>query len=121
MQLMPNPNQPKTISRNTTPINIGDRFGEWTVIGESFHRRLPSGAKVMMHPCRCSCGREANLQRGNLKQGLSTRCRNCAVDALVTKSMVSRLEGFSEQQFQGVVKAMLDECQRRATLANPTA
>ena len=55
-------------------VAIGDRFGEWTVIGE------PQSGPVRLVPCRCSCGTEklqpiyALVGRSNK----STRCLSCS-------------------------------------------
>lgn len=48
-------------------INLGDRFGMWTVIGE----QKPYMQGV---PCRCDCGTERNVEKGGLFKGISTSC-----------------------------------------------
>ena len=52
---------------------IGDRFGRWTVCGES--RSRPGGQQV---PVRCDCGREERRPPHILRKGKSTQCRDCA-------------------------------------------
>ena len=47
-------------------MKIGDRFGEWTIIGKS---DKPGYAK-----CRCSCGRVYDVKKSNLSSGRSTKC-----------------------------------------------
>ncbi len=46
----------------------GERFGKWTVL---------SLAKPKFWLCRCDCGTEAVISRGNLKSGTSTQCTKC--------------------------------------------
>lgn len=48
---------------------IGERFGEWTVIGPS---KRPRHAQ-----CRCKCGRTKDVHKSNLADGKSTQCRQC--------------------------------------------
>jgi len=46
----------------------GQRFGKWTVL------KLDSKRKWL---CRCDCGAEHIVDRGNLQQGSSTQCTAC--------------------------------------------
>jgi hypothetical protein len=52
------------------PFNVGDRFGEWTVI--DLPRRVPWTL------CECSCGARHKVMRGNLRTGHSRRCVECS-------------------------------------------
>lgn len=53
---------------------LGVKFGEWTVV--RFSHRNSSGHSVWV--CQCSCGAEKNVNRTDLFNGKSVRCRNCA-------------------------------------------
>jgi hypothetical protein len=46
----------------------GQRFGKWTVL---------SLAKPNFWNCRCDCGTESVVSRGNLRSGGSTQCQKC--------------------------------------------
>lgn len=47
----------------------GRQFGEWTVLG-----RVPATTKNSRWRCRCSCGKEADMDRPNLVRGVSESC-----------------------------------------------
>lgn len=49
----------------TIVINPGDRFGEWEVLSYEGNKK---------YLCRCSCGTEKLVLRGNLLNGTSTSC-----------------------------------------------
>ena len=49
----------------TIVINPGDRFGEWEVLSYEGNKK---------YLCRCSCGTEKLVLRGNLLNGRSTSC-----------------------------------------------
>lgn len=51
----------------------GRVFGEWTVLSYAG----PSPARQQMWNCECSCGGKAMVQGGNLKSGVSKRCKSC--------------------------------------------
>lgn len=51
----------------------GQRFGKWTVL---------SLAKPKFWNCRCDCGNESVVTRGNLTSGGSTQCEKCRVSEL---------------------------------------
>lgn len=53
---------------------IGQRFGEWTVIQPETHNNFNKRA----HLCRCSCGNERSVTVESLSSGTSTRCVQCA-------------------------------------------
>lgn len=52
----------------------GQRFGSWTIITAYPE---PGAASAF---CRCDCGREQFVQRGQLAYGYSTRCAHCRRD-----------------------------------------
>jgi len=70
-------------------INIGDKFGQWTVL-ESIvvYHELPNKRWRSHHSCVCSCGFIKNVSNGDLTSGKSTRCKDCY--------MKSRIKGFEE-------------------------
>lgn len=49
-------------------MNVGDKFGQWTVL-----RLLPKRKCV----ARCACGNEKPVSMDNLLRGQSTRCAQC--------------------------------------------
>jgi hypothetical protein len=57
------------MSHMPIPINIGDRFGEWTVISKAGLRR----GSMYWH-CRCSCGNEGDRRATELRMGRATEC-----------------------------------------------
>ena len=66
----------KTGPKNTYNIEnyLGERFGEWTVIGFS-HRDKNRTQNWRM---RCSCGEDEVVLLSNLIRGTSTCCRSCS-------------------------------------------
>lgn len=60
------------MKRKRTPLQFGDRFGLWTVIGRDGSRNRPA---VL---CLCDCGNTAVVFEQNLTRHLSTKCRDCA-------------------------------------------
>lgn len=59
------------VQTRTRPSDVGRTYGRWTVLAESREggRGFPTVCR-----CRCSCGTEADVPRGNLQQGLSQSC-----------------------------------------------
>lgn len=61
----------RRMSRLSEPlIQIGDKFGFWTVTGEQ--RQISKGYYVV--PCRCQCGTEKEVAQASLKYGKSRSC-----------------------------------------------
>lgn len=56
---------------------VNKRFGFWTVI------RKVDGKKSFL--CRCECGKESEVQTGNLVSGHSNGCRSCVAKARYAK------------------------------------
>ena len=52
-------------NRGGTTINIGDKFGEWTVLEDVGNRHFL---------CRCSCGVERSIHSYDLRKGNSKSC-----------------------------------------------
>ena len=53
--------------------NIGDVFGDWTVIGNPYSKHGHTYVKV-----KCKCGKESDLCLSDLKNKRVTSCKNCA-------------------------------------------
>lgn len=51
------------------PVNIGDKFGKWTVVGEPVS--TGKGRRVL---CRCECGAESMVEVYRLHNGESASC-----------------------------------------------
>lgn len=49
------------------------QFGDWTVLRYAGRKN-----RATHWLCRCKCGRVQQLPAGNLRRGLSNRCRSCA-------------------------------------------
>ncbi len=58
-------------------IKVDDTFGEWTVIAYAGKYRSNT-VRTDQWLCRCSCGNERTVVRGNLRRKLSTKCQSCA-------------------------------------------
>lgn len=67
----------------------GRVFHEWTVLSYAG----PSPSRQQVWKCRCSCGTEALVQGGNLKSGMSKRCRKCGSRAAALKRWSRIKEG----------------------------
>jgi hypothetical protein len=59
------------MGRSISQIEIGSRFGKWTVIAQA------ESDKGVRWLCRCECGSESKL-RGNYLRYRSNGCRSCA-------------------------------------------
>ena len=51
------------------PVKAGDRFGEWTLLGQHVIR-----GKSAVEKCRCSCGTLRDIKRCVLRTGKSRSC-----------------------------------------------
>ena len=60
----------------------GRKFGEWTVIKETANKSSSGNFKWL---CRCSCGREFEVDGNALRGGYSTRCVHCVGKLRKTK------------------------------------
>ncbi len=58
-------------NRRKVRLKSGDRVGEW----ELQTRRVVNGRGMWL--CRCSCGRESEVEAGALGSDKSTRCKTC--------------------------------------------
>lgn len=70
-------------------LDLADRrFGKLTAV--SFHDRVPKGTKgkhMARWFCRCDCGGERIVRRGDLVDGNTTSC-GCAADAARAQNLV---------------------------------
>lgn len=58
------------MARPKMQIDIGSRFGRWTVIGE----QVITSSGQYCHLCRCDCGTERLVRSNDLRRGLSKSC-----------------------------------------------
>lgn len=56
------------------PDPIGERFGEWTVVGPA--PLSPAGIRHVH--CRCGCGVEKSVELNALRHGKTLSCRKCS-------------------------------------------
>ena len=79
------------MARPKIEINIGSRFGRWTVVGEQI--KTPSGQYC--HPCRCDCGTERLVRSSDLRRGLSKSCGCLSIDQKIagkgTEAMMAKM------------------------------
>lgn len=63
----------------SSKINIGDTFGDWVVIDSPYFKVVgktkPNRCEFAM--CRCSCGVEKEVRVKDMKNGKSTKCKDC--------------------------------------------
>lgn len=55
-------------------INVGDQFGDWTVIDTN---RFSKNGHVYVQ-CQCKCGKISDIAATALKRGKTNSCRSCA-------------------------------------------
>ena len=71
--------------------NIGDKYGEWTVIGPAYSKNRHAYVK-----CRCSCGAESDIPITVLKKGKSSKCKKCSARSRIEKIEIgSRFKHFT--------------------------
>lgn len=57
------------------PIGVGRKYGLWEVLDSRQWYLVPGQPRLY---CKCKgCGRREFVLRGNLVNGLSTKCRGC--------------------------------------------
>ncbi len=76
----------KARKKRRKPLQIGERFGQWTVISSAVYPR-PFTAH---YKCKCDCGRDAFVASGNLLTGRTTRCASCMFADMRRRSSHSR-------------------------------
>jgi hypothetical protein len=68
----------------------GRRFGKWLVLGPKEKNASRTPDKIVnLWLCRCDCGTEKMVSRGNLVRKYSTQCKKCA-DKRLCKPKVHR-------------------------------
>ena len=82
---------------------FGMCFGEWEVIGIAENCKK----KGRLWMCRCSCGEVVKVSGGNLKRGLSQRCKRCRIKRASDRKFNPhfRYKG-KEVSFQGEIKSI---------------
>jgi hypothetical protein len=88
--------------KSLTPA-IGDRFGEWKIVGERFTVISKAGYKTYLIPVVCSCGFSCDTRFHSLISGKSTRCPECRIEKRRTHRM-------SKSPEYKIWKAMLQRC-----------
>jgi len=56
------------------------QYGDWTVISEKFRQNKRTYLK-----CRCACGNVRDVLLQNLKESISTGCRDCHLKRIKKK------------------------------------
>lgn len=73
---------------------IGKQFGEWTV--QEFSHVLKYGKRARIErfwKCKCSCGKFGIVNGYTLRNGRSTRCRECSIELLCLRTTKHRHYG----------------------------
>ena len=60
--------------RSTQPIEVGQRYGRLTVIGDGGYYVYPNGKRRKKWLCQCDCGNKVSVEGTNLKCGNSQSC-----------------------------------------------
>ena len=69
--------------KNQKEVNINDKFGDWTVLGEGQRK-----VKTRYMVCRCKCGILKPVMLRHLISGKSKRCRECTIrDYRISKGL----------------------------------
>src|SRR5262245_22229455 len=101
------PHQGESLMAPRLAIAIGTKFTRWTIIGPGVYTDNRS-----RYPCRCECGREGLVDRGNLRAGKSTSC-GCL--GLENRTRAARKHGDSghgkpRNRLYGIWQAMIGRC-----------
>lgn len=59
-------------------LDVGQRFGSWTVIAEDY-----GTTRERAYICQCSCGAERSIPVSKLVSGFTQRCSNCRKNLLI--------------------------------------
>lgn len=83
-------------------INIGDKFGKWTVMEPAPDKVYKSGQRQKRWLCKCECGNTGIVPHSNLVGGLSQTC-GCSIMKDLTgqrfgKLVVLGLEGHHDKR-----------------------
>ncbi len=58
-------------------IELGQKFGKWTVVGEPTYRTTAGGSRQTYVQCRCECGKEQDQRVAHLITSATSQCRTC--------------------------------------------
>lgn len=61
-------------------VQLGERYGAWVVLG---HAVREAHSRRTFFNCRCECGHEQSVRSDQLRNGRSSRCKQCDNDARV--------------------------------------
>lgn len=75
---------------------IGNKFGEWTVIYETFERKKSDGSKYYL--CKCKCGTEILKTKSEILRITSFRCRACHNAEVSEKKVLKNNEKYIGSQ-----------------------
>jgi hypothetical protein len=84
-------------------INIGDRFGRWTVVSIEPPKRLRRAI------CLCECGVERSVEVHALRRGQSRSC-GCLHRDIVRSHTINQTHGRSKDPIYAVWRMMLSRC-----------
>lgn len=71
-------------------------FGAWTVIGNS--NKINSQGKRVFVICKCSCGKEKDVNKYNLLYGKSTKCTDCYKSEMIKQNTKHGMSYSKEHQ-----------------------
>lgn len=78
-------------------VKAGDSFGAWTVLDPHPNAKHPRRYVLV----RCSCGIEKQVCLGNLVQGLSVCCRECATKVILVGKVFGKLTAIKQEMVEG--------------------
>ena len=98
--------------KSSTPVNVGDEFGSWTVVGFG---KCPSEVK-----CQCKCGQERIISRWTLFNRNNKSCFACA-GAAISKGKTTHGNAKRKQQTREYIvwSSMMRRCYNQAVERYP--
>lgn len=100
--------------RTASTVVVGDTFGHWTVIGEIFRERKPSGNLRYLALMRCKCGVEKPVDADHAVFGRSTSC-GCTLPEF--SRALHTTHGRSKTVLFRVWRGMRERCEYPAHIA----
>lgn len=89
-------------------INVlGQTYGRLTVTAEAPNRFTPSGRKMRVVTCSCSCGATVDVLFGHIRKGATTSC-GCFRQEVTGEA--ARSHGESQTRLYTTWKSMRDRC-----------
>jgi len=67
-------------------VKIGEKFNEWTVVGEVFKKKN----RIYYVKCKCSCGTVSDVMTNTLKNSMSKSCGRCNSKKFVPGAMFGK-------------------------------